>query len=337
MTETIARLKRTDGTVVVEIPLPMSAADVKLAHYVAFLNELKKLELEDANPMQIMAQAVGEATGTDVGTILLAKVGEQWQQDKELDGGVRSLYGWLVQAMTKYKGQARRPDNFSFEYNGEAFKIPYIVAAELAGGMPVLPEVETGEAVEAYETLRGFNQQIKDAGDPNKERAKRIKQLKEATAKGEDKDGDMALEIRRLEVETELQGDPDGNLLFAQYLRLIAILARKEGERLPANDGDRERWIQNRMIYFQGIDCKTALDVDFFLIGLLTLSKKTHPAIGFLVARLFDLAATIQSKPQPKGKPTIEQYRTRKKSKSGLVGVQSSGRLLKGGGLIIPK
>ena len=337
MTENIARLKRIDGTVVAEIPLPRSAADVPLSRYVSFLVEMKKLGLEDVNPIQIMAQAVGEATGVGLGEILQAKVGEQWEQHKELDGGVRSLYGWIVNALTNYKGQARTPDNFSFQYNGETFKIPYIVAAELAGGLPVLPQVETAEAVEAFETIRGFNQQIKDAGDPKGERAKRIKQLKEAMAKGEDKNGDMAREMRKLEAEIEIEGDPNGNLMFAQYLRMIAILAKKEGERLPANDGDRERWIQNRMIHLQHIDTKTALDVDFFLIGLLTRSNEMPGAIGSLILPLFALAAANQSRPQQSGKHTKGQFRTKKKFKSGLVGVRSSVRLSKGIGLIIPK
>lgn len=337
MTETIARLKRKGGEVLVEIPLPKSAADVKLAHYIAFLNELKKLELPDANPMQIMAQAVGEFTGVELGMILQAKVGEQWQQDRELDGGVRSLYGWAVNTLTNYKGAARKPDDFTFDYKGETLKIPYIVAAELAGGMPVLPEIETAEAVEAFETIRGFQQQIKDAGDPKGERAKRIRQLKEAITKQGDKDGEMMREINRLETEIEIEGDPNGNLVFAQYLRLIAILARKDGERLPANDGDRERWIQQRMIHLQEIDTKTALDVDFFLTGLLTLSNRTHPVIGSLILPLFALAAAIQSRQRQKGKRTIAQWRTNGKFKSGLVGVPSSGRSSKGGGLIIPK
>lgn len=333
----IARLKTVTGEVIAEIPLPSSAADVPLSRYVSFLNELKKLELDDQNPMQIMAQAVGEFTGLELGEVLRAKVGEQWQSDAQLDGGVRSLYGWCVNALTNYRGHSRNPDNFTFEYRGEVYRIPYIVASELAGGLSMLPEIDTSEAIEAFETMRGFQQQIKDAGDPKKERGLRIKQLKEAMTKQGDAGGEMAKEMRRLEAEIEIDGDPNGNLAFAQYLRLIAILARKEGERLPANDGDRERWIQQRMIHLQEIDTKTALDVDFFLTGLLTLSKKMHPAIGSLSLPFFMLVAANQSRPKPKGRRTIAQWRTKKKFKSGLVGVQSSQPLLKKGGLIIPE
>jgi len=322
MTETIARLKRTNGEVLAAIPLPRSAAEISLARYVSFLNELKKFQLEGANPMLIMSQAVSEVSGVDIAEILQAKVGEQWVADKELDGGVRSFYGWFTRALTNYRGEARTPGDFEFEYKGETYQIPYIVQAELVGGLPTLPGIETGEAVEAYETYRGFQQQIKDAGDPTKERGKRIKMLKEAIAKGEDATGDMAREINRLQAEIELTGDPNGNLTFAQYLRLIAILAKKPGERLPTNDGDRERWIQSRMIHLQEIDAKTALDVDFFLTRLFWHCETTHHVIGSLTAPLFALSATIQSRQQQKGKRIIAQYRGKRTYKNGLAGVR---------------
>ena len=318
----LARLKRANGEVLAEIPLPRSAAEISLARYISFISEMRKFELENANPIQIMAQAVSEVSGVDLADILAAKVGEQWSEDQQLDGGIRSLYGWYVNALSNYKGKGRTAQNFGFEYGDEYYRIPYIVAAELSGGLPILPGVETSEAVEAFETIRGFNQQIKDAGDPKGERRKRITQLKEAIVKQGDSAGDMARELRKLEAEIDTDGDPNGNLLFAQYLRMIAILARKEGEKLPTNDGDRERWIQGRMIHLQGIDTATALDVDFFLSGLLTRSKKTHPVITSLILPLFALAAAIQSKPQRNAKPTIERYRTKKKYKSGLVGVR---------------
>ena len=318
----LARLKRANGEVLAAITLPRSAAEISLARYISFLSEMRKFELENANPIQIMAQAVSEVSGVDLADILAAKVGEQWSEDQQLDGGIRSLYGWYVNALSNYKGKGRTAQNFGFEYGGEYYRIYYIVAAELSGGLPILPGVETSEAVEAFETIRGFNQQIKDAGDPNGERRKRITQLKEAIVKQGDSAGDMARELRKLEAEIDTDGDPNGNLLFAQYLRMIAILARKEGEKLPTNDGDRERWIQGRMIHLQGIDTATALDVDFFLSGLLTRSKKTHPVITSLILPLFALAAAIQSKPQRNAKPTIERYRTKKKYKSGLVGVR---------------
>lgn len=316
-----ATLKTVGGEVLATITLPRSAADIPLSRYVSFLSEMRKFQLENANPMQIMSQAVSEITGIPLSDILLSKVGEQWSQDKELDGGIRSLYGWCVNALSNYKGQARNSENYTFEYKGEVYKIPYLIAAEIAGGMPTMNmPFSAGESIEAWETIRGFNQQIKDAGDPKGERAKRIGQLRESLAKEKDENGEKAREIARLEAEIDVEGDPNGNLMFAQYLRMIAIIARKEDEKLPTGDADRERWIQARMIHLQEIDTKTGIDVDFFLTGLSSQSGRTHPVISSLILPLFALSATIQSRPQPKGKRTIAQWRTKKKFKNGSGG-----------------
>lgn len=317
-----AKLKRPNGEIIAEIELPESAREISLARYVSFLSEMRKFELEGANPVRIMAQAVAELCGVDVAAVYEAELGETWDERKEAVDGVRSIYGWAVRALTNYKGRSRTGNDFAFEYKGETYQIPYIVAAELAGGTPVLPPITTAEAVEAFETIRGFDKQIKDAGDPKGERAKRIKELKEAIAKQGDKSGDMMREIKRLEAEIDIEGDPNGNLVFAQYLRTIAILARKDGERLPPNDGDRERWIQARMIHLQEIDAQTALDVDFFLDSLLTLSKRTHPVIGSLMLPLFALAVATQSNSRQKGKHIIKQSRTKRKYNGVLVGVR---------------
>ena len=322
MSETVATLRRKNGDVIARIELPRSAAAVSLVRYISFLNEMKKFELEDANPMLIMAQAVGEFTGIDLADILLAKVGDNWAENRELDGGVRSLYGWIVQAVSNYKGTGRTKDGFEFQYKKETYQIPIIVAAELAGGVPTVSPIETGDMVEAFETVRTLQRDITKEKDVQKVRTKRIEQLKATMVRSGDKTGDMEREIRRLEAEIEMENDPHGNLLFLQYLRLVAILAKKPGEKLPANDGDRERWIQERVMHLQEIDAKTALDVDFFLSSLLTFSKKMPHVVGSLILPLFGLAAAIQSKRQQSAKPTIRRYRTNRRSKSGLVGVR---------------
>lgn len=322
MSETVATLRRANGDVIAKFELPRSAADVSLSRYISFLNEMKKFDLEDANPILIMAQAVGEFTGVDLADVLLAKVGENWAENRELDGGVRSLYGWIVKAVSNYKGTGRTKDGFEFEYNRHTYQIPFIVTAELAGSTPVVTPIETGDMVEAFETVRTLQRDITKERDIQKVRTKRIEQLRVAMVRSGDKTGDMEREIRRLEAEIELENDPNGSLLFLQYLRLVAILAKRPGEKLPAQDGDRERWIQERVMHLQEIDAKTALDVDFFLSGLLTYSKRTLGVTGSLILPLFALAAAIQSKQQPKGKPTIRRYRTNRKLKSGLAGVR---------------
>lgn len=317
--QTIARLKRKDGTLIAEIPLPRTAAEISLAKYVSFLSEMRKFELKSANPIRIMAQAVGEITGVPVADILEAKVGEAWAADKELDGGLRSLYGWCVNALTNYKGQGRTAEDFEFEYKGEKYQIPYIVAAELAGLSDSLPPIDVKQGIEAFEVFRVYEQEVNDVGDPKKERHKRIEQLKTDIVKSGDANGDRARELRRLEMEINLEGDPNGSLLFSRYLRLVAILAPKEGQFLPDSDTKRELEIQARMVHLQEIDTKTALDVDFFLTNLLTRSGRTSNVIGSLSLPLFALAVATRSSSRLKTKRTKKRSRIKGKSKGGLV------------------
>lgn len=286
----------TTGEVLITLPLPESLADVSLANYVSFLNEIRGVDYEGAlgdpdytgpNPIVQMARAIGEFCGVPLDTVLRAKLGEVYHEETGLDGGIRSLYGWLVRAICTYKGVPRTGESCEVTYNGQDYEIPYITAAAL-GGTPLLPTVETAEAVEAYETVRVYE-------DMNK-----------------------------------TDDDAQGNRAFARYLRTLAVLLRKPGERLPTEPGDRERFIQERMVEFQGIDAKTAVDVDFFLLNTSTLSEKTPPLVGSLTLPLFALAQTILPQNAPRGKkpsPTKKLFRPE------LVGTRSLSRSLRRAGL----
>lgn len=101
--------------------------------------------------------------------------------------------------------------------------------------------------------------------------------------------------LRTLDLVTKENGDPEGSERFTAYLKLLAILARKEGEKLPVKDAERERFIRERLIHFQGIDAKTALDIDFFFKNLLGNSKPTNSITGFFTARAIALGVETQS------------------------------------------
>ena len=256
------------GEVLITLPLPDSLADVSLANYVSFLNEIRGVDYEGAlgnadytgpNPIVQMARAIGEFCGVPLDKVLRGKLGEAYHEETGLDGGIRSLYGWLVRAICTYKGVPRTGESCKVYYGGQEYEIPYITAAVLSG-TPLLPTVEAVEAVEAYETVRVYEEMNKT------------------------------------------DDDPQGNRAFARYLRTLAVLLRKPGERLPTEPGDRERFIQARMVDFQGMDAKTAVDVDFFLLNTLTLSEKTLPLVGSLTLPLFALALTIQPQSARRGK-----------------------------------
>lgn len=125
--------------------------------------------------------------------------------------------------------------------------------------------------------------------------------------------GIEALELLRLSeaTKTERGGDPNGDIQFTTYLRMLAILALREGEELPADPAECERFIINRVHHFEDIDARTALDVDFFLHNTLRLYGINHDTAGFLIRRVSVLAVETL---RLKGRLMIGRKRTTGKS-----------------------
>lgn len=98
-----------------------------------------------------------------------------------------------------------------------------------------------------------------------------------------------AYEVKRLAQTRIGEGDPDGTYLYTYYLQLLAVLARKEGERLPYSDSECADFIERRTVHFQEIDAGTALDVDFFLAMQMQPSETTLTAVGCLSNQVFAL------------------------------------------------
>jgi hypothetical protein len=90
-------------------------------------------------------------------------------------------------------------------------------------------------------------------------------------------------------------GDPDGNYTFTRYLRVLAILCRMPGESLPHAEREKRAFIAERMQFFEGIDTKTALDVDFFLLNILTACEMILPVIGSLILPAFAVVAEMSA------------------------------------------
>lgn len=61
----------------------------------------------------------------------------------------------------------------------------------------------------------------------------------------------------------------NAELEYIKNLKKISILSRRKGERLPLDDNDFDKWVDNRFVELQTINQVDALDSLFFLSGTL--------------------------------------------------------------------
>jgi hypothetical protein len=117
-----------------------------------------------------------------------------------------------------------------------------------------------------------------------------------------------ALEANRA-FEMLVEDDETGSQAFAKYLRLLAILCRKDGEALPTDDVERENFILDRANHFGGVDGEVisagaAIDTDFFLTAFSGRLKSSRNVATFLYLQSLTIAALVTLKQQPKrGQP----------------------------------
>lgn len=72
-----------------------------------------------------------------------------------------------------------------------------------------------------------------------------------------------------------------GNIEFTYGLTQIALLLRKEGERLPSDRRKLDQFIAQRRTTFQGLPLSVILDIRFFLIAALTNYGTTRDSGSF--------------------------------------------------------
>lgn len=102
------------------------------------------------------------------------------------------------------------------------------------------------------------------------------------------------------------------NLKWELLHRQLAILALKQGEELPTDDLEMEKFVSARAAHFIGIDAQTAIQADFFLAGRLGLLKATLTAISFSILpdhRTWRTPKTAQSS-RPKTRPLRKEWVT---------------------------
>jgi len=309
-------LKTPAGEDVCEIRLPANASELPLSRYVSFLNEAAKMKLQGKNIVVTMARAVAEFAGQPFDVMLMAKFGAEWTNNEAGIDGIRALYGWCIDTIGKYKGELRIDATHSFQYKGEKFEIPTLVLKAIGG--TILPDIETGEAIEAFEVIRTFGESIeksatvqeciagiRNQGDDTEKYVKRVRELV-PELRGIELVG--ATEDQYMEI-LQQHGDEDGNLTFSRYLYMMAILCRKPGEKLPVKHAEKKNFINERAAFFQEIDTKTALDVDFFLLSILSALKANHQTVGSLIRLGFE--AAVETK-RLKGKLITGPSNTRK-------------------------
>lgn len=260
---------------ILSFQLPESLKEVPLKNYVAFAKAAEKIGDEDTNQILTIARAVGEFFGVDFESVLKMKVGGSGIAEIEgFETGLFTLYGYCHKLVSEWKPALVSESECVFFVNGAQYKIPVILAQQLAGELH-LPNIETIEAIEAAEVQRLTDAAIK-AGK-----------------------------------------DEEGNLTYEMYLRVIAILCRKNGERLPIKDSERDQYIYDRIVELQDIDTHTALNVDFFLKSTLKRLGIVQNTFGSLILRAFVQVAEILLR---SGRHTTGRNRTTRKYSAVSVG-----------------
>lgn len=82
------------------------------------------------------------------------------------------------------------------------------------------------------------------------------------------------------------------NIRWELFHRQLAILALRDGEELPVEDLEFERFVSERAAHFVGIDAETALKVDFFLAGQFGMLRATLTAITSSTLRVRTVSRT---------------------------------------------
>lgn len=290
------KLRKPDGTIIAELPAYRSLYEVPLNRYIDFikaeepLHDKERMEAGEVNVARVLAKAVGEFFGVSITDAMQSHYG---QIDDLPSGGLQSLYVWIANLVGTFKARIRTPADCYFDYKGERFTIP-IIGIQTLSALPLLPDMETGQMVEAYEIRRI------------------AKRLIDSTK------------------------DPEGSGLYSYYLQLLSVLALKEGERLPVGESEIENFINTRALHFAEIDAGTALDVDFFLAGLMRPSEVTGAAVGTLSNHATDLVQRIVRRAGRNKTPTTGRSNTPKKSLKKSDTGKSTSNSLKGRGLSKP-
>lgn len=315
---------------VATVNLPASLSEVPLNRYIDFIVECRAMGDPNHNQISAMAKAAGAFYGLDLdGMVKMTLETDPDAQIVGLDQSLNTLYAYAIGIVRKSSGEMLPPDKAEVIYRGETYHVPTFIQNAL--GDNILPNVSVIEAIECAEIRRVTAQSIEARGNPNGMLRKQVMDILigETGANNIPEKAVLDRAENFIKEETAKRGDPDGSLMYTMYLHLLAVLLRKEGEKMPIGDADRERWILDRVAHFQGIDAQTALNLDFFLLHISRHSDQSPDAIGFLSRPMMALMVEMELR-TAKQKP--KHNRKTRRSFKGLVGGKSLSSSSKKGG-----
>lgn len=163
------QLRRKDGAIIAELPAYPSLYQVPLNRYIDFIkgsepfDDKGAVERGEVNVARVMAKSVGEFFGVPLEDILQAEYGTV---EDSPGGGLQSLYVWIVNLIGTFEARIRKPEDCFFDYKGERYTIP-IIGLQTLASLPLLPNLEVGQMVEAYEIKRIAQRTVDKTKDPD--------------------------------------------------------------------------------------------------------------------------------------------------------------------------
>ena len=250
-------------------------------------------ELKEINVARVMAKCVGEFFGVPLNSVLGAHYGNT---DDIPSGGLQSLYVWIANLVGTFQARIRTPQDCYFDYKGGRYTVP-IIGVQTLSALPLLPAMDTGQMIEAYEIRRIAKRMVETTQDP-------------------DGSGLYTYYLNLLSVLALKDGErlPYGESEVENFIN-----ARTEYF-ADIHGGN-------------GVDTGTALDIDFFLASLMRPSEVTGAAIGTLTNHALDLVQRIARRGKPNRKRSTPQSPTASKSLSKSDTGKSTSNSLRGVGM----
>ncbi len=262
-------LKDRTGKIVATFDVPGMAEEIQLNQYIDFLVTLRETREEGANEPAVIARALAHVIGCDIAELRRVNYGHPIEYDFAAEEVVGTTLG-LYAWILKVIGEHKPRIRSSGEASFVHKQVRYSIPYGAIQGALEASQYSPLNTIEAIE----------------------------------------AYEVKRLTTESIAStGDGDGSKWFSQYIRLLAVFARKEGEEIPLDDLERSNFLALRAAELQDICLPVALDIDFFLTSGLLRSNRQPGLIGSLTLPTLTTLLEVQKRPKVSGKVKTRQGR----------------------------